>query len=184
MSRKNEGKTGTCLRRAIAVYARSDEQKKRWQTYAKANGKKLSAFVVEAIESAIAPVTQDVAATKELREETIKLKEEVMELRRDRDAYKKLYTTQEQEIRKYRAAPFTNESFTGVRQYDKELVTVLKDSKAGDGEQQPINNDALLLQLNVGATETEAIQAIYKQLEHLEAYGLAKLTQKGWVWIA
>ena len=184
MGRINKGKTETCLKRSISVYARSFEQKKRWQTYAKENGKKLSAFVVEAIENAIAPITQDESNVSELKEESIKLKEELSELRRERDAYKKLYTTQEQEIRKYRAAPFTNESFTGVRKYDKELVSILKESKRTDGEPKALTNDEILTRLNVEATESEAIKAIYTQLENLEGYGLVKLTQRGWRWIA
>lgn len=184
MGRINEGKTETCLKRGVTVYARSFEQKERWKREAKDRDKTLSAFIIECIESGIAPITQNASNTKELREETIKLKDEVMELRRDRDAYKKLYTTQEQEIRKYRAAPFVNENFEGVRTYNKELVNVLKESKRTDGEPKALTNDEILTRLNVEATESEVIKAIYTQLEYLEGYGLVKLTAKGWRWTA
>jgi len=184
MGRINEGKTETCLKRGVTVYARSFEQKERWKREAKDRDKTLSAFIIECVESGIAPITQDESNTKELREEATRLQEELSELRRERDVYKKLYTTQEQELRKYRAAPFVNEEFEGIRKYDKELVNVLKESKRSDGEQRVLSNDELLSKLSIEPTESEAVKAIYKQLENLEKYGLVKLTQRGWRWIA
>ena len=183
MARRNEGKTETCLKRGVTVYTRSFQQKERWKREAKAREKTLSGFIIEATENAIAPITQDESNTKEMREEIARLQEEISELRRERDAYKKLYTTQEKEIRKYRAAPFVNKGFEGIRKYDKALVDVLKDSKRSDGEQKALSNDEILAKLNIEPTESEAIKAIYTQLESLEGYGLVKLTQKGWRWV-
>ena len=184
MGRHNEGKTETCLKRGVTVYTRSFEQKERWKREAKERDKPLSTFIIEAVENAIAPVTQNTENIKEIKEENVRLQEENSELRREKEVYKKLYETQEKELRKYRAQPFINEEFEGVRKYDKELVDTLRETKRSDGEQRVLSNDELLSRLSIEVTETEAVKAIYTQLENLEGYGLVKLTAKGWRWIA
>ena len=183
MPRRNEGRTETCLQRAVTVYPRSFEQKDRWKTYAKSKGLKLSAFVIEAVESTIEPdreINPELMA--ELHERVNQLNEETNELRRSKEMYKKLYEIQEKEIRKYRAEPFLKEDFNGVRKYNKELVELLRYSKRSVGDNKSLSNDEILSKLEIEPSESEAVKSIYTQLENLESYGLVKLTAKGWRW--
>jgi hypothetical protein len=67
--------------------------------------------------------------------------------------------------------------------YDKALVELLRSSKRTGGEQKVLTNDEILTRLNIEATEAEAIKGLYNQLQHLEEFGLVKLTQRGWKWL-
>ena len=185
MPRPNEGRTETCLKRGVTAYLRSFEQKERWKKHAEKKRMKLSAFIIEAVENTIASesdTTTDCPSITDLREEIDRLKEEMNELRRENNVYKKLYETQEREIRKYRAEPFLKESFEGARRYDKELVELLRTRK-GDGGYRTISNDEILSKLGIDPPETEAVKAISSQLESLQGYGLLKLTANGWMWL-
>lgn len=184
MPRRNEGRTETCLQRAVTVYPRSFEQKDRWKAFAESKGLKLSAFVIEAVESTIEPDDEiNPMLVMELQERINQLNEETNELRRSREMYKKLYETQEKEIRKYRAEPFLKENFNGVRMYNKELVEILRHSKRSDGGYKVLSNDEILSKLEIEPSESEAIKSIYAQLENLESFGLVRLTAKGCRWI-
>jgi len=184
MSRPNEGKTETCLKRAVTVYPRSFEQKERWKSYAENRGMKLSAFVIGAVEAAIAPDSEaDPISVKDLQKQIDQLREEIVELRKEKEVYKKLYETQDKELRRYRAEPFLKEEFEGVRRYNKELVETLRSSRRSDRGHKVLSNDELLSKLGIDPSESDAVKSIYNQLENLGGYGLVKLTAKGWRWI-
>ena len=83
----------------------------------------------------------------------------------------------ETELRRYRAEPFLEENFQGIRKYDKRLIELLKKGEA-------IDSDRLLRLLRISPKETELVKAVGKQLENLEAYGLVQKTRRGWRWAA
>ena len=88
----------------------------------------------------------------------------------------------EKEIRKYRAEPFLDTSFEGIRQYDKELISLLKNAKSVEGKSRFIDNDEILSRLGVEFSETEFVKAVSNQLSRLEGYGLIESSTKGWRW--
>jgi hypothetical protein len=77
----------------------------------------------------------------------------------------------EHELRRYRTGIFLEERFEGVRKYDKELIEILK--KRG-----VVDSDALLRELNIDPREGELVQALAKQLENLETYGLVSVSKR------
>jgi len=82
----------------------------------------------------------------------------------------------EEELRRYRARPFLEENFVGVRRYQRELIEILREGRvASSGE--------ILSRLRIDPAEQEAVKAVSKQLENLEAYGLVQSSPKGWRWI-
>jgi hypothetical protein len=83
----------------------------------------------------------------------------------------------ESELRKYRAEPFLEEKFSGIRKYDQKLIELLKKGET-------IDSDHPLRQLRVSPRETDRVKAVSKQLENLEAYGLVEKTRRGWRWVA
>ena len=83
----------------------------------------------------------------------------------------------ERELRRYRAEPFLEPDFKGVRRLDRELVETLRDSGV-------LSNEEVLSKLGIDPREHEAVKAVSKQLEILESYGLVQPTPRGWRWIA
>ena len=81
----------------------------------------------------------------------------------------------EGELKRYRAQPFLEEEYQGMRPYSEELVKMLKAHGQVDGYR-------LLELLGIKPSEAEAIKAVSKQLEELERYGLVKTDGKGWQW--
>ena len=73
-------------------------------------------------------------------------------------------------MRFYRSKMFTDDSFTGIRQYDKKLVEILR-------EPGTYSNDEVLSRLRIKPTESESVKAVLVQLEKLEAFRLVKSTR-------
>ncbi len=82
----------------------------------------------------------------------------------------------EEDLRLYRAQMFTEESFTGIRQYDRKLIEIVREPSSHSSEE-------ILSRLGVKPREQKAVKAISVQLENLERYGLVKSLSKGWVWV-
>ncbi|UCH01530.1 MAG: hypothetical protein JSV20_06625, partial [Candidatus Bathyarchaeota archaeon] len=76
---------------------------------------------------------------------------------------------------RYRAKPFLDEEFHGVRKFQKDLVDILR--KAGS-----LSNEEILSRLGIEPSEHEAIRAISIQLDILNSYGLVTSTARGWKW--
>ena len=108
-------------------------------------------------------------ATKELRGQLDKVTREkrVLEI-----AIERL----EEELRRYRAQPFLEEDFVGVRRYQKELVEILREGRV-------VSSNEILSRLRIDPSEQEAVKAVSKQLENLEDYGVVRSSPKGWKWV-
>ena len=170
------GKTDSINDRRVDVYLGSVAEKREWADAADEADMSLSNFVQACVKYALAQGGPDFLETggaagdiQELRDElhskqnTIEEKEVMIE---------KLKT----ELKKYRTQPFLEEDFEGQRQFDTDLIAVLKDSGT-------IRSEELLRQLDVDSQNVDLIQGVKGQLEQLEQYGLVEETVHGWKWV-
>ena len=170
------GKTETIKQRAIWVYLGSLEQKDRWEDIAKKQGTSLSKFVAEHVENSLAQEQDsDYTSRTNLIEEVRRLREESEEIKRDNRILRTAYDRLEKELKRYRAQPFLEEDYTGVRRYSKELASLLR-------TRGMLTSEEILGALGVKPGEHEMIQTISKQLENLEKYGLVQSSPRGWKW--
>jgi oligoendopeptidase F len=88
---------------------------------------------------------------------------------------KKLVENQETELKRYRSEPFLAKDFEGTRQYDQELIELLKSGKSYSSEE-------ILVRLGIDRANAELAKALSNQLEVLEAYGLVAYSGRGWRW--
>ena len=170
------GKTETIKQRAIYVYLPSIEMVESWKELAKNQGVSISKFVAEHVENSLRQ--EDDPGYKpraELLKEVHKLGEELGGERKKNRRLDLVVDRLERELRRYRAQPFLEEGFEGVRSFQKELVEALR---AGG----VLSNEELLSRLGVSPSEQEAVKAVSKQLELLESYGLVQPTPRGWRW--
>ena len=171
------GKTETIKERAIYVYLPSVKLAKRWKETARKQGTSLSKFVVEHVENSLRQEEEPGYKSRgELWKEIRRLREELKETAREKKLLEHVAEKLEKEIRRYRAQPFLQPDFEGVRRFQKELIEALKEGRV-------ISSEELLSKLDIDPLEHEAVKAIYKQLEILQAYGLVEPSPRGWRWV-
>jgi hypothetical protein len=176
------GKTETIKKRAIWIYAPTLEQREQWSKIAKDKGMSLSKWIVHIIVESII-VQGDVSKSrKDIEAENKNLRKEIYEFQSKLKQITIIRDNLEREIRRYRAEPFLNGSFDGVRRFDKELISILKNAKAVDGKNRFVDNDEILNRLGVKLSEVDSIKAISNQLSRLEGYDLVISGSKGWKW--
>ena len=162
--------------RAIYVYPPA-EIAQRWKEQAEKTGTSISRFVIEHVENSLNTETDpDYQPRTSIIDENRKLTEALKEKDKRNHHLELLVDKLEEDLRAYRSRLFTDPHATGVRDYDKRLVQILREPGA-------LTSDALLQRLGIKVEETEAIKAVSAQLENLQAYGLVKQTSKGWAWI-
>jgi predicted nuclease with TOPRIM domain len=161
--------------RYVYLYLPTAEDKQRWQSLADEAGVPLSKFIIEVVENALVEES-DFKPRGELVKEIGKLRAENKELHDDLKQKKIVLEKYENELKRYRSEAFLEEKFEGVRKYNKEIVTILKQSGVVDGY-------GLLEELGIDPKETDLVKAVSKQLEDLESYGMVASTQRGWKWI-
>ena len=176
------GKTETIKERAIWVYAPTIEQRKQWKKIAKQNGISLSKWIVQTIEDSLIELDEKVKTRKDIEKENKDLRKEISELEVKLRQVTIVRDNLEKEIRKYRAEPFITTSFGGIRQYNKELIKIIRNAKGVEGKMRYIDNDEILSRLGINTNETESIKSISNQLSQLEAYGVIESSTKGWRW--
>jgi hypothetical protein len=170
------GKTETIKQRAIYVYLPTHEVVKRWKDLAKAAGTSISKFVAEHVENSLMQEEEsDYKARSSLIDEIMKLTETLGEKEKRIRHLDLLVEKLEEDLRLYRAQRFTEESFLGVKQYDRKLIEIVREPGSQSSEK-------ILSRLGVKPREQEAVKAISVQLENLERYGLVRSTSKGWIW--
>lgn len=163
--------------RAIYVYVPSAELKEKWRQLAEENGQSISSFIVQQVKENLDEEPGDYESRAELTEKVDELKEEVNDLRKRRREQRKLIDRLEEELRRYRAKPFLEGEFEGIREYNEELVEIIRERN------RPIGQDELLDCLGINpAKESEVVQAISKQLDLLKEFGLVKSGARGWSW--
>ena len=170
------GKTETIKDRAIYVYLPSIEMVRDWKKRAKRQGASISKFVLEHVENSLRQEEEPGYKSRgELWKEVNRLREEIKEVRKEKRLLEHVVEKLERELREYRAKPFLEESFEGVRRFQKELIEVLR----GGGV---MSSSQILSRLGIDSSEHEVVRAISKQLEILEAYGLVRSSPRGWRW--
>lgn len=171
------GKTESIKQRSVYVYLPSLEMVGDWKSRATKGNISISQFVIEHVTNSLRQEQSEddyrprVALLQQLREKD----ENIERLSRENEILKLALERVENELRRYRAEPFLDESFRGIRGYDKRLVELLK---KGD----TIDSDHLLHLLRIDPRDTPLVKAIARQLESLEAYGVVEKTRRGWKW--
>jgi len=171
------GKTETIKKRLIYVYLPSIEQKERWEGYARKQGVSISKFVVEHVENSLRQEEDSSFKSRGELWRTIKeLREQLGKVAAEKHVLEIAMERLEEELRRYRAQPFLEENFVGVRRYQRELIEILRQGSV-------ISSREILSRLGIDPSEQDAVKAVSKQLENLEAYGLVQSSPKGWKWI-
>lgn len=177
MPKPNKGKTETIKKRAIYVYLPSQKMADDWKSKADKAGTSISKFVIDRVEDSI--IKEEGEESYLNRLELIKklsaTEEELKQLRKDNRLLKKLVDNLDTEMKRYRAKPFLEDDFKGVRRFDKELIDLLKQGGSYSG-------DEILTRLSINSSDTDLVKAVNKQLEVLESYGLVEYVGRGWKW--
>ena len=177
MPKPNKGKTETIKDRAIYVYLPSLEMVEDWKRRAEKAGVSISKFVVERVEDSIRREEGDESylSRAELVKRLRSVEEELKKLREENRLLKRLVENLDNELRRYRAQPFLQEAFEGVRRFDRDLLELLR--RGGSYSEEEI-----LAHLNIDPSDVELVKAVDRQLEALEAYGLVEYRGRGWRW--
>jgi hypothetical protein len=177
MAPKREGKTKTIKQRAIYVYLPSLEMVDEWKQRANKTGTSISKFVIERVEDSMRREEGEEGYTSrlELIEQLGKQEDELKKLREDNRLLRRLVDNLDEELKRYRAQPFLDEGYQGVRSFDRELVQLLK-----KGEQ--LGDEEILAQLNIDPSDVDRVKAVSSQLNVLESYGLLEFRGRGWRW--
>jgi len=173
------GKTESIKQRSIYVYLPSEEMVEDWKARAKKSGESISRFVIEHVTNSLRQEEGEEAykSRAELLQQIREKDEQIEKLTRENEIVKLALERVENELQRYRAAPFLEEDFKGVRRYDRRLIELLK---KGD----TIDSDHLLHLLKINPRDTPLVRAVSQQLESLEAYGLVDKTLRGWKWVS
>ena len=172
---KQKPKTDTIKERAIYIYLPSIETTRRWKELAKKAGTSISKFVIEHVENSLRQEEGDYKPRIDLINKIEKLEEENSELRKERRMLGIVVERLESELKHYRAKPFLEERFEGVRKYEKDLVDLLR-------KRRKVMSDEILDAMNIDPKDSELVKAVNRQLENLEGYGLVKVIPGGWKW--
>ena len=177
MPRPSRGKTETIKQRAIYVYLPSLEMVEDWKRRAEKAGVSLSKFVIERVEDSIRKEEgeEGYLSRLELIKRLKRAKEELKQLRSENRLLRRLVENLDRELKRYRAKPFLDENYVGIRRFDKDLIELLRSGRT-------LSDEEILSSLNIDPADTDLVKAVSKQLEALEAYDLVEFTGKGWRW--
>ena len=177
MAQGSKSKTETNKQRAIYVYLPSLEMAQDWKDRSKKAGTSISKYVIERVEDSFRREDGEEGYTSrlELIERLRKNEEELKKIRDDNRLLRRLVENLDVELKRFRAQPFLDEGFQGVRSFDKELIQLLKEGEL-------LSDDELLSRLNVSSIDTDMVKAVSNQLQALESYGLIEFTGRGWKW--
>jgi len=177
MPKPNKGKTDTIKKRAIYVYLPSQKMTEEWKNGAEKAGTSISKFVIDRVEDSIRKEEGEEGYHSRLKlvKKLSDSEEELKKLRKENRLLRTLVDNLDNELKRYRAKPFLEEDFTGVRRFDKELIALLKEGGSYSG-------DEILSHLSINPSDTDFVKAVNKQLEVLERYGLVEYVGRGWKW--
>ncbi|VVB64377.1 Uncharacterised protein [uncultured archaeon] len=158
------------------VYHPSVVHKERCVKLAKKARTPLSKFIVGIVDGVL-DENEEYKPHREVAREMETLKTENKTLRDDLRQKEIVLERYEAELKRYRAQPFQEEDYQGMRRYSKELVEILKSRGFVDSYR-------LLEDLSIDPRESDLVKAVSMQLEELEGYGMIKAEAKGWRWIS
>ncbi len=177
MARGSKRKTETIKQRAIYVYLPSLEMVQEWKDRSTKAGTSISKYVIERVEDSLRREDgeEGYASRLELIDSLRKNVEELKKIRDENRLLRKLVENLDVELKRYRAQPFLEEGFQGVRSFDRELFQMLKEGNL-------LSDDEILSRLNISPTDTDMVKAVSSQLQILESYGVVEFTGRGWKW--
>lgn len=164
--------------RAVYVYAPSLQMLDEWKGRAKKAHVPLSKFVLEHVNNSLRQEDGEESYKPRVKliEELSQKDKEIQELSRENETIKLALEHVENELRRYRAEPFLETDFQGVRKYDRKLIDLLKKGKA-------LDNERILHLLRINPREGDLVKAVSVQLGNLQNYGLVRRTHHGWRWV-
>lgn len=157
------------------IYHPSRPHKERWEKAAAKAHSPLTKFVIEIVDSYLDETAE--FNPKELAREVEALRKENHALRDDLRQKSVLVQRYEADLRRYRSAPWVQDSFTGYRMLNEDLVSILRNRGWVDGP-------ALLNELGITQDEADLASAVEIQLNSLQAFGVIKKDGSGWRWSA
>ena len=171
------GKTESIKQRAVYVYLPSLEVAQEWKANAKRSNVSLSQFVIEHVSNSLnQEAGEEYKPRAKLIQQVREKSEQIEKLSRENEILKLALERVEGDLQRYRAEPFLEEDFKGIRVYDKRLIDLLKKGET-------IDSDHFLRLLKINPRDTLLVKAISNQLENLEGYGLVSKTRRGWKWM-
>ena len=156
------------------VYHPSRDHKERWKKIAAKAHVPLSKFIIATVDGVVDE--KEEMAPRHMRE-LEGLKNENKALREDLTRKNILIERYEAELKRYRAAPWMETDFKGIRSLNEDLVTILKARGSVDRMQ-------LLEALGIDRRETDLIKALNSQIEALEGFGMVRAERGILQWIA
>lgn len=160
--------------RYVYLYLPSAEDKKRWEKLADEAGVPLTKFVIEIVENTLLEESE-FKPRAEMVKELGSLRDEVRKLQDDLRLKNIVIDKYESELKRYRSATFLEGGFEGAREYNQELVDLLK-------RKGVVDSYKILEELGIDPREADLVKAVSSQLDNLEAYGLVESTSRGWRW--
>lgn len=161
--------------RYVWLYLPSKADKDRWQALAEKAKTPLSTFCISIIEERLAE-EEGFKPHHKVAKELEAVKAENKALRDDLRQKEIVLERYEAELKRYRAQPFQEEDYKGMRRYSGDLVKILKERGHADSYR-------ILEALGIDPRESELVKAVSKQLDELEAYKLIKSDGRAWHWI-
>lgn len=164
--------------RTVYVYLSSAKEMDDWKAKAKKSRVPLSQFIYEHANNSLRQEEGEerFEPRAKLIEKLGKKDEEIHKLTEENHTLKLALEHVENELHRYRAEPFMEDSFPGVKKFDRQLTELLRKGK-------PIQSDQLLVQLRISPKETEVVKAVSRQLESLASWGLVRKSHHGWRWV-
>lgn len=157
------------------IYAKTREDKQRWQMMANDAGYSLSTFLQGLIEDGLA-YRNSATNRDDLNKNIEDLRAQNYELREALTNAKLRIKQLTEDARRVRDEFWLDKGFSGKRGFDPALLRILKEHKS-------IQKFALIDGLKIDIKDLDGIDALERQLEALESYGFIERTNKGWKWL-
>ena len=155
------------------IYFPSEEFLEKWKERAKAARMPLSKWIFEIVE---AHMDEDTITSQELAMDQEILRDQNRNLRRELDNANAELERQRTETFKLKNEVLLQPVPQGVVQLNQRLVNILKSGGTW-------SSHALLKELDVNASNIEAIQIVTHQLQMLQDFELVSESARGWKWI-
>lgn len=175
-------KTKTIRKRAITIYAPSQEIKENWYKIAKEEGMSVSNYIMEIIDKhiqenkGISTKYDILKKINDLEKQNVILRNENAELQKKTDMLNMLVERYENQLQKYRNKTFIeNDKFEGFREYQQNLINLFK-------QRTSVAEDEIIDLLHIDPKDVETLKAISKQIDLLQDYGVIEKIRGGWRW--
>jgi hypothetical protein len=157
------------------IYAKTREDKQRWQKMADDAGYSLSSFLQGLIEDGLA-YRNNATKREDLNKNIEDLRAENYEMREALTNAKLRIKQLTEDARRVRDEFWLDKGFSGKRGFDPALLRILRENKS-------IQKLPHLDKLKIDIKDLDGIDALERQLEALESYGFIEKTNKGWKWL-